>query len=177
MFGKMNIFSKPILKILLFLGRRYQNGYYVREIAGEVGIGLGSASEGLKNLEKMGFVIKEKRGRLSIHRANLDNPVYREMKVLFTLLEIKEVLENLRPLAGQIILFGSCATGEDTQESDIDLFIEADDKKAVGKRIDSYQVKTQRKISPVIMSPKEFIELREKDKPLYERIKSGRILR
>ncbi len=73
MFKIMNVLSKPSMQIILYLGRRYRDGYYVREISRNLGISLGSASQSLRTLEEAGLVLKEHRGRLVIYRANMQN--------------------------------------------------------------------------------------------------------
>ena len=83
----MNIFSKPSLKILCFLGRRYREQYHTRELVRRLEIGLGSASRYLRILEKEGLVLKEEKGKLSIYKANMESPLLKELKIVFTLLE------------------------------------------------------------------------------------------
>ncbi len=176
MFQLMNIFSKPSLKIICFLGRRYREEYHTRELVRRLEIGLGSASRYLRILEEGELVIKEEKGKLNIYRANMESPLLKELKVVFTLMEIDEMIKDLRNVSAQIILFGSCANGEDTPESDIDLFILSDKGKLASKTIEAYQNKIKRKISPVIVNDRELRTLRQKDKPFYSRIKKGRIL-
>lgn len=172
----MNILSKPSLKILCFLGRRYREEYHTRELVRQLKIGLGSASRYLKILEQEKLVLKEEKGKLSIYKANMENPLLRELKVVFTLMEIDEMIKDIKADSNQIILFGSCADGEDTQESDIDLFILSDEGKKVNKIIGSHQNEIQRKISPIIFNDMELRTLKQKDKSFYSRIKKGRIL-
>lgn len=176
MFEIMNIFSKPSIQIIQYLGRRYREGYYVRELSRNLGIGLGSASQSLRALEEAGLVLKEKKGRLVIYRADMGNPLLREFKFLFTLIEINPLISNIKEISSKIIVFGSCASGEDTEESDIDIFIETEDKKKVSELVESFQKKIERKISPIIMNSYEFRNLATKDKPLYERINMGKII-
>lgn len=172
----MNILSKPSLKILCFLGRRYRGEYHTRELVRQLKIGLGSASRYLKILEKEKLVIKEEKGKLSIYKANMENSLLRELKVVFTLLEIDELIKDLKNVSSQIILFGSCAKGEDSEESDIDLFVLSNKGKLVNKIISSHQNRIERKISPVIVNDMELRTLKQKDKPFYSQIKKGRIL-
>jgi len=172
----MNILSKPSLKIICFLGRRYREEYHTRELVRQLKIGLGSASRYLKILEKEGLVIKEEKGKLSIYKANMENSLLKELKVVFTLLEIDEMIKDLKSVSNQIILFGSCVDGEDTEESDIDLFVLSDKGKSVNRIISNHQNKIERKISPVIVNYMELRTLKQKDKPLYSRIKKGRVL-
>ncbi len=176
MFQNMNIFSKPSLKMICFLGRRYREEYHTRELVRRLEIGLGSASRYLRILEKEELVIKEEKGKLNIYRANMENPLLKELKLVFTLMEIDEMVKDLKKVSSQIILFGSCSEGEDSEESDIDLFILSDEGKHVNKKIDQYQNKIQRKISPVIVNDTELRTLKKKDKPFYTRIKKGRTL-
>lgn len=176
MFHILNIFSKTSLKIICFLGRRYTEEYHTRELVRQLKIGLGSASRYLSILEKQELITKEEKGKLSIYRANMENPLLKELKVVFTLMEIDEMIKDIRKVSSQIILFGSCFEGEDSEKSDIDLFILSDKAKQVNKTIEQYQNKTKRKISPVIVNDTELRTLKQKDKPFYSRIRKGRIL-
>ncbi len=174
MFKIMNIFSMPSIQIIRYLGRRYRDGYYVREISRNLRLSLGSASQSLRALEEAGLVSKEHRGRLVIYRANMKNFLLREFKILLTLLEIDPFILSLKGISSRIILFGSCAAGEDTIDSDIDIFIETANKREVGMLHDSYQ--GERKISPIILDASEFRNLEVRDKPLYERINMGKVI-
>ena len=64
---------------------------------------------------------------------------------------------------------------EDSRESDIDLFIETSDRPAVHHRISPDEKILSRKLSPIIVSPEESAQLRTRDRPLYERIRQGKI--
>jgi predicted nucleotidyltransferase len=75
-----------------------------------------------------------------------------------------------------MILFGSCAVGEDTVKSDIDLYIETTDRPATKDLIARYEADISRKISPIILSPEEAVPLRTRDRPLFDRILAGKIL-
>ncbi|UTB32426.1 MAG: nucleotidyltransferase domain-containing protein [Methanobacterium sp. ERen5] len=176
MFQKMNILSKPSLKLLCFLGRRYREEYHTREIVRKLDISLGSASRSLNILENEELVNKEEKGKLSRYKANMENPILRELKILFTLMEIEELIKDLKLMSNQIILYGSCATGEDTQDSDIDLFIKSNNSKKVNKSINNHQKHIERTVSLVVFDDMELRTLKEKDMPFYSRIKKGRLL-
>ncbi len=166
----------PSIQIIRYLGRRYRDGYYVREISRNLGISLGAASQSLRTLEEAGLVLKEHKGRLVIYRANMQNFLLREFKILFTLLEIDPFILRLIEVSSRIILFGSCATGEDTIDSDIDIFIESDKKREVVMLHDRYQEEISRKISTITLDGFEFRNLELKDRPLYERINMGKVI-
>ncbi|BDZ70608.1 hypothetical protein GCM10025861_11250 [Methanobacterium petrolearium] len=137
---------------------------------------MGSASRYLKILEKEELVLKEEKGKLTIYKANMESPLLKELKIIFTMMEIDEMIKDLKNISSRIILFGSCAEGEDHNQSDIDLLILSDKEKEVNRVLDQHQNMIQRKISPVILNDTGFRELSHRDKPFYLRIKKGRIL-
>jgi len=142
----------------------------------KLGISLGSASRSLNLLEKENLVNKEEKGKLSRYKANMENPILRELKILFTLFETEELIKDLKLISNQIILYGSCATGEDTMDSDIDLFIHSDNSKKINKSINKHQTYIGRTVSLVVFNDMELRKLKQKDKPFYSRIKKGRLL-
>ncbi len=150
------------------------DGFYVREIARLLGMGVGSVSETLAHLADAGLVHREEGGRLVIYRAAMESPVLREMKICATLTELNPLFLRLRGIATRVILFGSSAAGDDTDESDIDLFVETRDTKTVAESIAAVQAGLDRGISPLILTPGEFRSLMIADPALYERILAGK---
>ena len=96
-----------------------------------------------------------------------------ELKRIFNILEIYELYRELRKYSKKIILYGSCSEGTDTLESDIDILIISREKDEVKGIINLHKDKLDRKLSPLILSQEEFLNLKNRDKPLYERIKGG----
>ncbi len=171
-----NICSEKSFIIIRHLGRQYNDSSYVREIAKKLNLSLGPVSETLKKLEQSGLLIRKVRGRLVTYRANMESPLLREMKIIITLLECHELLQELETSAERVILFGSCARGDDTAESDIDFVIETDEKDMVSLSVNNFEFIGGRKLSAIILTPDEFRELRRKDKPFYERVMQGKTL-
>jgi len=174
----MNICSRPSFSILIFLGRRYHEGFYVRELARALKLGVGTVSESLRELHEAGLVNREERGKIVIYRAEMKSPLLRELKVCFNLMELNSLMLRLSEsgAVSRMILFGSCAKGEDILESDIDLLIETNNPHAVSALLESAQEGLERELSPIILSPEEFMALKRKDRPLYERIMDGKVL-
>jgi len=176
MFSDTNIISRTSFLLLRFLGRNYHEGFYVREIARALDLGLGTVSETLARLSEAGLLHREERGRLVVYRAAMESPLLREMKICATLIEINPLILRLQRDARRAILFGSAATGEDTDESDIDLFIETDDASSATESIAAVQAVLDREISSIILTPGEFRSLKARDQALYERILGGKVL-
>ncbi len=176
MFKYLNNLVAPSFKTLVWLGRHHRQSYYVRELAKVLVISAGAASGQLRILGESDLVTSEQKGRTLLYRANISHPVVREAKIFATFLELSPLIASVAHDASRMILFGSCASGEDTAESDIDLFIETADRSAVANRISQSVDQELRKISPIIMNAEESRQLRTRDPPLFERIRRGRYL-
>jgi len=176
MFKNMNVLATPSLETLIFLGRHPRNSYYVRELAKLLSISTGSASARLRNLQEAGLITSEQKGRTLLFRASIANPIVREAKIFASLLELSDLMSAGHDHIVRMILFGSCASGEDSEESDIDLYIETTDRQVVKELLTRLESGILRKISPIIVSPDEALQLCNRDRPLFERISAGKIL-
>jgi predicted nucleotidyltransferase len=176
MFKNMNIFGTPALEILTFLGRHYRSSYYVRELAKILSISTGAASEQLRALEESGLVTSERKGRTLLFRASISHPLVRETTIFASLIELSPLITARGDAIVRMILFGSCATGEDTAESDIDLYIETTDREKANALLSRVGSALSRKLSPIVVTTEEAAQLRARDRPLFERIRSGRVL-
>jgi predicted nucleotidyltransferase len=176
MFKNMNMLGTPAFETLTFLGRHFRNSYYVRELAKILSISTGAASGQLRALEESGLVTSEQKGRTLLFRASISHPIVREAKIFATLLELSPLITADQSGIVRMILFGSCAVGEDSDKSDIDLYIETTDRQAAKVLISRHEASISRKISPIIVLPDEARQLRIRDRPLFERIQSGKIL-
>lgn len=176
MFKYMNSLVTPSFETLAWLGRHHRESYYVRELAKVLAISTGAASGQLRTLNEAGLVMSVQKGRTLLYRANISHPVVREVKILASLLELTPLITALEKNVSRLILFGSCASGEDTAQSDIDLFIETGDRALVSGLISQHEQPGVRKLSPNIMSAGEFLQLQARDRPLFKRIQHGKYL-
>lgn len=174
MFKNLSLFSGVSLKALYVLASDPFRPYYQREIAEEAQISVGSANRVLPNLVEQELVVKEEKGKIHLYRYNMDDPAARQLKVLFNILELKGLINQIQPHSKRIILYGSCSEGRDAKDSDIDLFILTDDKDAVKEKINRY--KMRREISPMLVNANELISLKNRDKSLYDEIQRGIML-
>jgi len=171
MFKKLNLFSKTESKVLAFI-LHHDDEIYSQEVARQAKVSVGSANSILKKFARQGLVEARPLGRMILYRRNDQSATVRQMKVANTVefLE-KEVLRKIGPYSERAILFGSCAQGRNTEKSDIDLFILSAERTKIFEILVAYHM-----ISPVILNSTEYSDLREKDKPLYERINGGIVL-
>lgn len=170
---KKYIFTTSAQKILEFLVINTKKQYTEKQIVEKTGVKKSAVNLALKELVKDQLVQKEKIGRTSVYVLN-ENNITNELKVLQNIIQINPLIEKLKPLSQKIILFGSNAKGTNTDKSDIDLFVQANNPKEITRIVQSSENKD--KIQLIVKMPKDMIVI-NKDKPLFFReIEKGKIL-
>jgi predicted nucleotidyltransferase len=170
--NKLDFITPTLLRVLYVFHEKPMQELHEREVVRRAGISKGSANTILRKLSEIDVLTRDKRGRMVFYSLNMENAVARQFKVLFNVYSLNELVNEIKQYCKKIILFGSCSEGTDTKESDVDLFILTNEKSKVNSKINSYQ-KAGRRIAPVIVNSNEFVGLRRKDKPLYDRILKG----
>ncbi len=134
----------------------------VREIERTLKLPLPSVIRYCKELEKESILTTIKTGNVNFYTVNRGNEKYLLEKKLHNIKNIYEsgLIEYLRQELSNpsIVLFGSFLRGEDTEEGDIDLYIETPSKKKVNvekfekilkRRIQIFQHKNLNEMSNV----------------------------
>jgi len=170
MFDKMNI--TPLgFQILTFLARNPDKQFYIREIAKNMDKSVGGTHKTLKLLKEMSFIKENKSGKNIYYQINQMNPSIKNFKIFMTINELTSLVKKLKKISKKIILFGSCANGEDTSESDIDLLVLTNEKEKINKKI--LNTKFNRKIQAVVVNTGDLMKIKEKDKGFYQEINKG----
>lgn len=162
------------LRILSFLAENPGKEFLGSQIQRALSISRAGVYIALKELVKQKLVIKNQKGKFLMYSAVYDEPLLKQFKVLLNIQKLRALVEKLKKHTKKIILYGSSSRGEDSSESDIDLFILAKDPLLV-KTIIS-QTKTKRRIQAIIKSPSELAEFQEKEKVYYEEVKTGIVI-
>lgn len=125
--------------------------HYLKEISLKTKVAHTSVKKHLSGLVKQKIILEkfEKKGKriYPIYSSNLEGEKYRHYKTIFNLDNIfhsnliKHLEESIMPKS--IVLFGSFPIGEDIEDSDIDLFIEAEE---VSLDLSKYKKKLKRRI-------------------------------
>lgn len=172
----MNLITPTSLRVLRFLLEDPMGHYHEREVMRRTGVSAEGANQILHSFAKMGVLLRERRGRMFFYKANMESAVVREFKVLFTLVDISDLVEQIKPNAERIILFGSCAEGLDVKDSDIDLFVLTQEKSTAAQAIHKFNSRSDRRVAPVLVDPPGFSKLRREDKALVDRMSEGIVL-
>ncbi len=150
-----------------------RKNFHMRELSRRIKLAQPSVINHLKALVKEDLILKEKRGIYPTFRANRDNELFRIYKKTNLLLRMHQtnlinyIYDSCLP--DSIVLFGSASNGEDMEESDIDLFIQAKEKKLT---LEKYEKQMKRKIT--LFFEEDFSRL---NKELRNNILNGIILK
>lgn len=164
------------MRLVCFLAYNPMKAFYQRELSRKTKVSVGETNKILKKLTAHSIVTEEKRGRTYFYRFNMTNALARQMKIMITVSTLNPLVEGIKLLSTKVILFGSCAEGTDTVESDIDLFVLTSEKEKVRMQVNKHARRLERRLSGIIVDPLELSAMKRKDKALYERIRSGTVL-
>ena len=152
--------------------------YHLREISRIIDISPIYVGKELNNLLKLKLVNKLKKGNLSIYSINQNNQILDELRGIFIKTDhVGELIkEHLKGKAKYVFIYGSFARGEETQSSDIDLFVVGEIKEdQLIKIIQKIEKITQREINYVLWTEKTFLQ-RAKSHHLLKTIKKSKII-
>jgi len=173
---KLDFITPTLMTVLeLFLSDPMQE-YHEREVMRRSKVSKGSANKMLRLLAGLGFLTRQRRGRMVFYRLNDKEAVVRQFKILTNVFTLKRLTDRIKEECRRIVLFGSCAQGTDAKDSDIDLLFLTSAKNSVRRRISEFNRSGERRIAPIIVDANEFTKLKREDKPLYENVERGIIL-
>ena len=153
--------------------------FFEREIARKIGISYGSANRVLNDLYSEGLLVRTQKGRMLFYRINSSDALFLQFKILNTIALLRPLVLELKKISTQIILYGSCAKGEDTAESDIDLYIVSEDKRTVEQKIaepDLGKGFEDIQIHVVIVSAVEALDSEKTDPEFLSLVREGLVL-
>ncbi|MCX5781084.1 MAG: nucleotidyltransferase domain-containing protein [Elusimicrobia bacterium] len=158
-------------KILEFLAKFPGTQFLATEIQDNVKISKGGLNQSLRELSKEGLVHRIKKGKIFLYSVNHSNPIVKQFKILKNIESLLPVTNKLNEISEKIVLFGSSARGEDSFESDIDLFVLTRDPEAVNEAIRKY--KLERKVQLIVRTPVVYSGMEKKEPVFFEEIQRG----
>ncbi|TJX14588.1 hypothetical protein E9840_05840 [Tissierella creatinini] len=166
------LYKKNTLLILSYLSKTNKS-IYGRMLSKELGLSQASISTVLKELEGIGIVFREEIGRAILYKVDKKSPEIQKFRIFENIMSIKVLVNQIKGYSREIVLFGSCASGDDDLSSDMDIFIVADeDNHSIIRTIIS-DYKSDRDISPIIVDTIELLQMEESDKIFVKEIYRG----
>lgn len=148
--------------------------FYGQEIADKIKASKASASGLLKVLSRRGIVFKKIKGRMKFYQINAKIPELKRLRINSVMEKLTPLLPRLEKFSQKIILFGSASRGEQTSESDIDLFVLTSDKNKIREVLK--KIGAGLRLKAIIKTPGEWSELEITEPEFYQEIKNGIIL-
>jgi predicted nucleotidyltransferase len=152
---------------------------YGSEISKKVGISIGQTSKILGELLRAGVVEKERKGKTELYSISELTPELRLYKTLNTVLNIASLVSRFKPSSRRVILFGSCAQGTNTEESDLDLFVVSGTRNEVLDTVARFAPRNRygyAEIKPVIKNPAEWARMESDDPVFFGEVQKGIVL-
>jgi len=173
--NKLNnlLFATSQQKILSFLVEDFAE-YTEKEIANNADVKKSAVNLALHDLVACGLIQKRKVGRTSLLQADFKNNLIKEIKILKNILEVRPLVEKLKKESLRIVLFGSFASGLNNRESDIDLFVLANDDKSIRKIINDSEF--AERVQLIFKTPSEMLKINKNKPLLFQEIEKGKIL-
>ena len=171
--------SKTRIRILNLLMFNQEREYHLREISRLINTSPIYAAKELDNLARVNLVKKSKKANLSIYSINKECIFLSELKQIFLKTDyfgelIKKEINNK---AKYCFIYGSFARGEETESSDIDIFLVSElNEDELIKIIQSLEKVTKREVNYVLWNEKTFVQRATKGHHLLREIKKSRII-
>ena len=175
----LHIIATVNQKVLSLLAKFSDKEFYERQIARKIDIGYGSANRALNELYSTGTIKRRQEGKMYFYSIDPSNAAIIEFKKLINIVLIEPLIEELKNVSSRIVLYGSCAQGIDTSQSDLDLFIVSNDKERVMETIGSFSFPRGFEdihIQPVVKSPVELLEAGESEQAFIGEVEHGIVL-
>lgn len=166
-------------KVLTLLAKFSNRAFYERQIARSIGIGYGSAHRAVDELYATGVIKRRQEGKMCFYSVDASHPIVIEFKKLVNLMLIEALIEELKNISNRIVLYGSCAGGTDTSESDVDLFVVSNSKDAVLETVSNFKFPQGFEdihIQAVVKTPVELLEAKGAEQAYIEEVEGGTVL-
>lgn len=160
--------------ILAFLSQDPSRSFYSGEIAEKTSLSKGGTNQTLRELARQGVLKTEKKGRMIFYSVDIQSPLIRQFKVFLTIASLEGMVRKVRQIAERVVLFGSCARGEDHRESDIDLLVVSRDQDRVRGLVP--EKRGRRKVQLLVKTPQEYIQLEHKEPVFWGEVQRGIVL-
>lgn len=155
--------SKTRVSLLSKLLMNPDKSFYIRELSRDLKIPYGMLYREEKNLVSLGIVNEEKKGKVTLISINKNLPYFAELKnLMIKTVGLGDLLKStLSGLDGIwcALVYGSFASGDESESSDIDLLIIGDvDEEKVLNVISQVEKEVKREVNYILWSEEEFIK-------------------
>ncbi|MBN1385543.1 nucleotidyltransferase domain-containing protein [Candidatus Woesearchaeota archaeon] len=169
--------EKNAMRILVFLLENPTAQYSQKELRVKIKISKATMIKWLGLLIRKDMIRIKKIGVTNLHWLNRENIIVKQLKILHNLLLLEKIRIISRKHEITAYLYGSCARGEDTEDSDIDILIIGNKRKeGIISDFSKISSKIRRKINISVFTSLDWSFVARKDPAFYERVEKDKIL-
>jgi predicted nucleotidyltransferase len=166
-------------KVLSLLSKYSDREFHGREIARLLDTSAGAANTALHSLYENNAVRRNRRGKMLFYSVNAADPAVPVLKKLVNILLLEPLVEQLKDLCNTIVLYGSCAQGNDNSLSDMDVFIVTSKPELVNNSLRDFKFEepfSDVRIQAAIKTPVELLKSKQADKAFLDEVGKGIVL-
>ncbi|MCK4235402.1 nucleotidyltransferase domain-containing protein [candidate division WOR-3 bacterium] len=168
---KKILYSTNSQKILDFLLSHPDEEFFDRQISKLADVSRSGTNFALRDLAKANIIKREKRGRMCFYSIDNHDFLIKQLKILQSATLLYPLVNKLKSYSLRIVLYGSAAKGENSVDSDIDLFILSRQKMKARNII--FKDPLREKIQYIITTPNDFAKLKKENHVFYKEILNG----
>jgi predicted nucleotidyltransferase len=177
-----SLFPKTKRKILSLMLLHPDDRFYLRDISRKINVSQGTLHRDLKPLVWDGILLSESRVNQSYYSVNKNCPIYNELRgIIIKTFGVVNILEKsielYRDKINFAFIYGSLAKGDDTGNSDIDLFVVGDiDYSGLSDSILSRENELGRPVNMFLLTPHDLkMKIEEENHFVTNVLKSEKI--
>lgn len=165
------IVSTNAQKVLDFLIQEPGKQLLANEVEKATSVSRAGVNFALRKLAQERLILREKKAKIYLYGVDYHNPIIRQLKILKTVILLQPLVDQIKEHSQKIILFGSCARGENGVDSDVDLFILTQTPQRVEERIQQSRLKER--LQSVIHTPTQLAKMEKESPVFFEEIRHG----
>ena len=173
------LFTIPRQRILATTLMQPERWWYLSDLARHLGVHHATLQRELVRLAGAEILLMRRDGNRVYYRANVDSPVFPELRgLLAKTAGIVDILRDalLAHSTGIIaaFVFGSVASGTERAESDVDVMLIGDvSLRKIAPALDVAERQLRRAVNPVIYAVDEFVDKRDAKNAFLARVMDG----
>ena len=155
--------SKTRVTLLSKLMMDPHRRYYIRELSKLLNIPYSMLYREVKNLVSLGIITVENKGKISLLSVNTDLPYFEELRgLMIKTVGLGDMIRDA--LSGFVgiryaLIYGSFASGEETERSDVDLLAVGDiDEEDLLMSMSGVEKSVDREVNYILWSEDEFLK-------------------
>ena len=163
-------------KLLAFFAAHPGQPIHERELVRRTKLASGAVNRALNELHRAKVLKRERAGKTFQYALRDEEVDFRIFKVLVLLWRLDKLIQALREVSRQVILYGSAGRGTTDAQSDVDLLVVAPKRERAEAILMTHRerfLKAGLKLQPVVKTTVEWAKLEEEDPTYFREVASG----